>query len=278
MTWRAVVSALDEHASVRSRVSVYLHPLGGRPILWHVVRALLETHPRPDEIVVVHLPGAAALVDLDGMSAVRFEAVDVGHELEALRRTLSRSATTVLVDGAAPLLTPGTLTRLLRAAADGVAALQGSVDFGDDRVAVAGEGAALASSHDPRAQTGAVRVAPAESAELLRVADRRSLGEAGIVLRDRLVQQHQENGVSFLLPDTTWLDVDVRIGADTVVYPACVLEGTTEIGAECVIGPYSRVIDAVVGRGVELRGWNYVCRTHVRNRAVLEPFARRGGE
>ena len=68
----------------------------------------------------------------------------------------------------------------------------------------------------------------------------------------------------------------MRIGRDTVIYPGAVLEGMTEIGPECVIGPYSRLVDAQVGRGVELRGWNYVTRTSVRNHAVLEPYVRRG--
>ena len=108
--------------------------------------------------------------------------------------------------------------------------------------------------------------------------DRHALAEAGVAVRDRLVRQHQARGVSFLLPSTVWMDVDVRIGADTVIYPGVVLEGSTTIGSECVIGPYSRIVEASVGRGVELAGWNSVVRTNVRNQAVLEPFARRGGE
>jgi bifunctional UDP-N-acetylglucosamine pyrophosphorylase/glucosamine-1-phosphate N-acetyltransferase len=72
------------------------------------------------------------------------------------------------------------------------------------------------------------------------------------------------------------VDVDVRIGPDTVIYPGAVLEGQTEIGPECVVGPHSRVIDATIGRGVELKGWNYITRTSIRNHAVLEPYVRRG--
>jgi bifunctional UDP-N-acetylglucosamine pyrophosphorylase/glucosamine-1-phosphate N-acetyltransferase len=95
-------------------------------------------------------------------------------------------------------------------------------------------------------------------------------------MRNRLVRRHEAGGVTFVLPDTAWIDADVRIGADTVIYPGAVLEGHTEIGTECVIGPYSRVVDATIGRGVELKGWNYVARTNIRNHAVLEPYVRRG--
>ncbi len=38
MTWSAVVAALEDGVTFRSRVSVYLHPLAGRPILWHVIQ------------------------------------------------------------------------------------------------------------------------------------------------------------------------------------------------------------------------------------------------
>jgi len=95
-------------------------------------------------------------------------------------------------------------------------------------------------------------------------------------VHERLIRQHEERGVSFLLPMTTWVDLDVRIGADTLVYPGCVLEGATVIGSECVIGPHSRLIEAHIGRGAELKGWNYVARTSIRNHAVLEPHERRG--
>jgi bifunctional N-acetylglucosamine-1-phosphate-uridyltransferase/glucosamine-1-phosphate-acetyltransferase GlmU-like protein len=52
----------------------------------------------------------------------------------------------------------------------------------------------------------------------------------------------------------------------------------TEIGSECVIGPHCRVIESRIGRGVELKGWNYVTHTSIRNHAVLEPYVRRGYE
>jgi bifunctional UDP-N-acetylglucosamine pyrophosphorylase/glucosamine-1-phosphate N-acetyltransferase len=108
------------------------------------------------------------------------------------------------------------------------------------------------------------------------VLDRHTLADASVALRNRLVRKHEAAGVSFVLPETTWIDADVRIGADSVIYPGAVLEGQTEIGSECVIGPYTRIVDASIGRGAELKGWNYVARTSIRNHAVLEPYVRRG--
>ncbi len=276
MSWRAVVAVLDEGLAFRSRASMYLHPLAGRPLLWHALTTVLGTTPRPREVRVLHRADTAlSLADLP--DTVRFEPVERGREARALRAAVTPTGMTVLLDGAAPLITPGTITRLLRAAQVGVA----MVDAGDDHlpgIAVAGEGPALASAEDPRLPEGSMRIAPGSPVELLRVVDRHTLSEASVVVRDRLVRRHESQGVTFILPATSWLDMDVRIGADTLVYPGVVMEGATVIGSECVIGPYSRIVDSSVGRGTELGGWNYVVRTKVRNHAVLEPYARRGIE
>jgi bifunctional N-acetylglucosamine-1-phosphate-uridyltransferase/glucosamine-1-phosphate-acetyltransferase GlmU-like protein len=273
VSWSAVVAALDRGDAFRSRVSVYLHPLAGRPIAWHVVRALCEAAPPPDRVRVLHL--AEIPMALPSTLAVQLEAepVQPGSEAVALRAALTTPGVKVLADGAAPLLAPSTIARLLRAGEVAPAALMSSDGFA---LALVGEGPALASAEDPRRPVAPLRVAPTTDVELIRVHDRHSLSEAAVAIRDQIVRLHEANGVSFLLPATTWVDADVRIGPDSVIYPGAVLEGQTEIGPECVIGPYSRLVDATIGRGVELKGWNYVTRTAIRNHAVLEPHVRRG--
>ena len=108
------------------------------------------------------------------------------------------------------------------------------------------------------------------------VTSRADLARATSAIRDRLVLRLMEAGVTFLVPQTVLVDVDVTIGRDTIVYPGVVLEGQTTVGAETVIGPYCRVISSWIGSGVELKGFNYVSHTSVRNRAILEPHVRRG--
>lgn len=275
MRWNAIVAALDRGELFRSRVSVYQHPLAGRPLVWHVVRALLDTNPAPGEVRVLYRAGSPVTIGPD-IPEVHYEAVAEGDEARSLRVAVTSPGLKLLVDGAAALLTAPTLARLVRAGEAGVAALQADGADHEPRVAVAGEGPALASADDPRHPLGAARVVPNGPLETLRVSDRHGLAVASVAIRDRLVRRHEWAGVSFLLPDTSWVDVDVRIGTDTVVYPAAVLEGATDIGSECVIGPYTRIVEATVGRGAELKGWNYVSRVSVRNHAVLEPYERRG--
>jgi bifunctional N-acetylglucosamine-1-phosphate-uridyltransferase/glucosamine-1-phosphate-acetyltransferase GlmU-like protein len=274
VTWSAVVAALDDGDTFRSRVSVYLHPLAGRPIVWHVVRALETVSPAPGLVRVLHRANTMLAMPETSVP-VMVDAIPDGQELVALRAAVTAPGVCVLVDGASPLVAAPTIARLLRAGEGGIAGLPDAQAEGR-YIAVGGEGPALASAEDPRQPTGAVRIAATSPDELIRVLDRHTLADASVALRNRLVRKHEAAGVSFVLPETTWIDADVRIGADTVIYPGAVLEGQTEIGSECVIGPYTRIVDASIGRGAELKGWNYVARTSIRNHAVLEPYVRRG--
>ena len=269
-----MVAALADDGALRSRVSLYLHPLAGRPIVWHVVWSLLEVSPAPDEIRVLHRASSGLAVPEGLGDRVRVQAVEADSRGRWLRAALTSPGLKVLVDGAAPLVTPPTVARLLRAGEGGLAVLEGCENGA--RIAVGGEGPALASADDPLQPSGALRIAATSPEELIRITDRHSLSSAAVAIRDRLVRAHEGRGVSFILPATTWIDTDVRIGADTVIYPGAVLEGSTDIGGECVIGPYSRIVDSTIGKGVELKGWNFVTHTHVRNHAVLEPHVRRG--
>lgn len=276
MNWCAVVAALDENEHLRSRVSVYSHPLAGRPIVWHVVTSLAAVTPPPERILVLHHDAAPPAVTGD-VQGVEYRMVRRGEEPRALRAAVTSPGLTALADGACPLVTAATYARLLRAADSSVAVLIGDEERASV-VAVAGEGPALASADDPRHVTGAARVGPTEPEELWRVVDRRSLALVAAAMRDRIVRGHERGGATFLLPATCLVDVDVEIASDSVIYPGVVLEGATKIGAECVIGPYSRLVESTIGRGSELKGWNYVSRTAVRNHAVLEAYERRGAD
>lgn len=254
-----------------SRLPTYLHPVAGRPLAWHVLRALAALTPPPERIVLV---GAAEV------SAELFRDLPVAVEvveptaLDALLRNVAHEELLV-VDAAAAV--PG--ERLGE-----IAATSGP------RLLLDGEGAPVAARLLPERLVRLVRdrgrlaaldaeLAPEEQvrdASAVVVHDRAGLARATAVVRDRLVRAHMAAGVTFLLPDSVLVDVDVRMGRDSIVYPGVVLEGTTEVGEETVIGPGCRLVDAWIGSGVELKGWNYISHTSIRNRAILEPHVRRG--
>ncbi|MGV0577340.1 bifunctional UDP-N-acetylglucosamine diphosphorylase/glucosamine-1-phosphate N-acetyltransferase GlmU [Mycolicibacterium elephantis] len=104
------------------------------------------------------------------------------------------------------------------------------------------------------------------------VNDRVQLAELGAELNRRIVAAHQRAGVTVVDPATTWVDVDVTIGRDTVVYPGTQLLGGTRIGGKCQIGPDTTLTDVTVGDNAT------VVRTHggqavIGDGAAVGPFA-----
>jgi bifunctional UDP-N-acetylglucosamine pyrophosphorylase/glucosamine-1-phosphate N-acetyltransferase len=83
--------------------------------------------------------------------------------------------------------------------------------------------------------------------EAMGINSRVQLAEAEGLVQARLRQECQHSGVTMILPDTVYLGVDVKIGPDTFLYPGVVLEGKTEIGSGCVLGPNTHVVDSTIG-------------------------------
>lgn len=79
--------------------------------------------------------------------------------------------------------------------------------------------------------------------------DRIHLARAERILRDRINRRWMEEGVTLVDPATVFIDADVRIGRDTVIYPFTVLRGSTVIGAGCRLGPFVHLQDARVEDG-----------------------------
>ncbi len=73
------------------------------------------------------------------------------------------------------------------------------------------------------------------------------LAACGSIVQDRLRERLMIAGVSMPDPQAVYLDADVSVGADTVLHPGTHLQGTTRIGAECVIGPNVVARDCTVG-------------------------------
>jgi len=79
------------------------------------------------------------------------------------------------------------------------------------------------------------------------VNDRVQLSDLAAELNRRIVAAHQRAGVTVIDPASTWIDVEVEIGRDTVVAPGTQLLGRTRIGAHCTIGPDTTLTDVEVG-------------------------------
>ena len=84
----------------------------------------------------------------------------------------------------------------------------------------------------------------------LGINSRVQLAGAEKILRRRKNIELMESGVTIMDPDSTFIDADVTVGRDTVIYPFTWLEGDTHVGENCTLGPSSRFSDAIIGSDV----------------------------
>ena len=83
--------------------------------------------------------------------------------------------------------------------------------------------------------------------ESLGVNDRVALATAESVMRRRINQQHMVNGVSFVNPHATYIDVDVEIAPEVQVEANVTLKGQTKIGAETILTNGTYIVDSIIG-------------------------------
>jgi len=100
---------------------------------------------------------------------------------------------------------------------------------------------------------GAFKVNSAQ--DILGVNTRQELAVVDRILRRRKCESLMTDGVTIMDPDTSYIDEDVRIGADTVIYPSVQIYGRSVVGEETTIHSFSRISDSNVGaRCVVLEG------------------------
>ncbi|CAG7652062.1 Bifunctional protein GlmU [Paenibacillus solanacearum] len=111
-----------------------------------------------------------------------------------------------------------------------------------------------------------------DAAESIGVNDRLALAEAERLMRERINRKHMLGGVTIIDPAATYIEADVTIGTDTVIWPGTTIKGRTTIGEECVIGPQSEITDSVIGSGVAVKQ-SVLLEASVGNGTLVGPFA-----
>ncbi len=104
-----------------------------------------------------------------------------------------------------------------------------------------------------REQGETVLAHQADNREILGVNSLAQLAQVEEIMQSRLRNEFMEAGVTFVLPETTYLTIDVKIESDVTVLPGCWLEGKTIIERAARIGPNARIIDSKIGAGAKVQ-------------------------
>jgi bifunctional UDP-N-acetylglucosamine pyrophosphorylase/glucosamine-1-phosphate N-acetyltransferase len=330
MSLSVVVLAAGEGKRFRSALPKPLHPLAGRPLLWHVLAATAPL--KADRTVVVvgvgaeQVTAAAERFDLGPLElAVQPEPRGTGDALATALPLLPRGGQVLVLYGDTPLVTPALLERLLdrhrsaqaaatlltcelddpsgygRVLRDADGTVTGVVEHRDatpEQLAVREVNAGfyvferrvldhlveLGTDNDQGERYlpdlvpavlrggGLVATCPGPAEEVGGVNDRTELAAAGAVLRRRLLERLMRAGVTVVDPATTFVDVDVEVGADTVLEPLTFLEAGTRVGARCRLGPNARLVGCTVDDEATLTQ-SLAVQAHVGQGAAVGPFA-----
>ena len=122
-----------------------------------------------------------------------------------------------------------------------------------------------------------------EQEEIMGVNNRVQLARAEAVMRKRIGEEWMLRGVTLIDPANVYIEADVEIGMDTVIYPGVILTGKTRIGEGCLVGHNSRIQDSRIDDFVTIQSSTIIEstvgeKTSVGPYAYLRPGSRLGKE
>jgi bifunctional UDP-N-acetylglucosamine pyrophosphorylase / glucosamine-1-phosphate N-acetyltransferase len=123
-----------------------------------------------------------------------------------------------------------------------------------------------------RQKVGAFKVSPAE--EILGINTRQELAALDRVMRRRKCDTLMADGVTIIDPESTFIDADVQIGADTVIYPSVQIYGPSIVGDDVTIRSFSRISNSKIGARTTVLEGCVIDDSTLGEEVTIGPFAR----
>jgi bifunctional UDP-N-acetylglucosamine pyrophosphorylase / glucosamine-1-phosphate N-acetyltransferase len=123
-----------------------------------------------------------------------------------------------------------------------------------------------------REKVGAFKVSSAE--EILGINTRQELAAMDRLMRRRKRESLMAEGVTIIDPESTFIDADVQIGPDSIIYPSVQIYGHTVIGEDVTIHSFSRITNSKIGARSTVLESCIVDDSTLGEEVVIGPFAR----
>jgi len=111
-----------------------------------------------------------------------------------------------------------------------------------------------------------------DASEVLGINTRKELLEAHLHMRERILDTHMENGVTFL-DRNIYIEPSVQIGRDTVIASHASLSGRTVIGKNVYVGPHTIIKDSLVHNNVTIEGFAVIDKGKIKEGAQIAFFS-----
>ncbi|MBA3737180.1 MAG: bifunctional UDP-N-acetylglucosamine diphosphorylase/glucosamine-1-phosphate N-acetyltransferase GlmU [Actinobacteria bacterium] len=328
----AVVLAAGKGERLKSAMPKVLHPVCGRPLLWHVLQAVRAA--KPERIILVVGHGAEDVcnaVESWGLKPApvfveQAEQLGTGHAVQLAEKAVGKVDDVLVANGDFDPITTTDLRKLLTShRRTGAAVTLGStvLDEPGGYGRVVREGSRVVDVIEGRDAPAGVRkihevatnwiafrrdllfatlplldrdnrqreyylnraisilldkgervdAVVCDTGGILGANTRAGVAALEALIRRRVNQTHMVAGVRMVDPDATYIDVEVKIGRDSVIYPNTFVETGSRIGVGCTIGPSTAIARSTVGDG-SVVWFSVLEEAKVGRNCEVGPFAR----
>ena len=108
--------------------------------------------------------------------------------------------------------------------------------------------------------------------EIMGVNNKSDLAKAEMILRTATCESLMETGVRIIDPDTTYIDLEVLVGPDTVIFPNTHIRGSTTISSNCEIGPNCEITNSSIGSSCMIRS-STIESTTIHDNVSIGPYS-----
>ncbi|MFW6264624.1 MAG: bifunctional UDP-N-acetylglucosamine diphosphorylase/glucosamine-1-phosphate N-acetyltransferase GlmU [Bacillota bacterium] len=112
-----------------------------------------------------------------------------------------------------------------------------------------------------------------DNREIIGINDRINLAKAETIIRKRNNIKQMKNGVTIIDPDNTYIDSEVEIGQDTIIYPYTYIEGNTKIGSHTEIASHCRIVNSEIGNNANIKDHCIILDSSLHEKVNVGPFA-----
>lgn len=117
-----------------------------------------------------------------------------------------------------------------------------------------------------------IGVYQADKMEIMGVNSRFQLSEAERIMRLDVNKMHMANGVTLIDTNSIYIDKNVKIGRDTIIYPNCHIKGNSVIGEDCIIRENTTIEDSHIEDHVTIKS-STILSSKVGARTTIGPYA-----